>query len=394
MLFDLKLKDGSTWMWGTNSSSIYRPDGTKLFAKQYASRFPLETSKEEYHFSDMPRYVGILLGEKCNKDCEYCYQTKLRKKGLNWNTGPDDVQPFVNLMQNTFREVGKISFWGGEPLVYWKTLKPLAEKLRKIYPLSPFSFVTNGFLLNEEIVNWAIKNRITVCVSWDGPGKLRGEDVYEANGKNIRYAAEQLGGYFVIKPTAGKGCTNFRETRKYFRDRQLNSKIDSKSVIRLIPEHEEATTLSPEELKDLEEAARWDAIHGQRVEEIRGLLAAIMSRGSPWTSPGECAAGLGGNISVNLKGDIFPCHEDFGGEPLGNLNDLENAKCAGFFSPYERKVCRECPVAIACHGMCPKLPLDAKPICVARKARSMGYLRAALEMLIGVEVLEIVPHGV
>lgn len=392
MLFDLKLKDGSTWMWGTNSSSIYRPDGAKLFAKEFPTPPRLETSKGKQHYSDMPDTLEVLLGEKCNKDCKYCSQKRMRDTGLNWKTGPDDVQPFVNLVQDTILGMRCISFWGGEPFVYWKTLKPLAEKLRQVYPIAEMCVVTNGFLIDEEVVNWAVKNRVKIVVSWDGPGKLRGEDVYEANGENLRYAAEQMGDLFGIKPTAGKGCTNSEETRKFFRARQLNSKVDTRGVIRIVPEHREETTLTPKELKEIEESAYWDAIHGRY--DLAQLLAFIVGRKSPWVSSGECAVGLGVQLSVNLKGDVFPCHNDFSGEPLGNLKDFDALWCKGFYSPYERKVCRECPVAIACHGMCPARPLDGEPTCAGKRAKSMGYLKAALEQLIGVEVLEIVPHGV
>lgn len=392
MLFDLKLKDGSTWMWGTNSSSIYRPDGTKLFAKKFPNPPPLEVSKGKHHYSEMPGTLEILLGEKCNKDCKYCSQKKMRDAGLRWCTGPDDAQPFVNLVRDVIQDVRCISFWGGEPLVYWKTLKPLAEKLREVFPVPQFVVVTNGFLISDEVVSWALKNRVKIVVSWDGPGTLRGEDVYAVNGKNLHYAAEQLGDLFSIKPTAGKGCTNSERTRKFFQERRLSSKVDTRGVIRIVPEHREATTLTPKELEEIEESARWDALHGRY--DLTRLLAAIVSRESPWQSPGECAAGLGGQLSVNLKGDVFPCHNDFSGEPLGNLMNFDALWCRGFFSPYERKVCRECPVAIACHGMCPARPLDGEPTCAGKRARSMGYLKAALEQLIGAEVLEIVPHGV
>lgn len=392
MLFDLKLKDGSTWMWGTNSSSIYRPDGTKLFVKKFPNPPPLEASKGNFHFSDMPVVADILLGEKCNKDCKYCYQAGLRKKGLNWKTGPDDVQPFVNLVREVFPIINGFCFWGGEPLVYWKTLKPLVEKLRPIYPASQMRVTTNGFLIDEEVVHWAVKNRVSLAVSWDGPGKLRGEDVYEANGKNLHYASEQLGYFFSIKPTAGKGCTNSEETRKFFQHRKFNSKVDTRGVIRIVPEHRGATTLTPKELKEIEESARWDALHGR--VSLQETLVYLTQRRSPWSFPGECCVGTGQQIALNLKGDVYLCHYDFSGEPLGNLKDFDSLWVKGCYSPYERKVCRECPAVVACHGACPREPLDSEPTCAGRRARATGLLRAALEMLIGEEVLEIVPHGV
>lgn len=390
MMFDLKCKSGAIWKWGTNSCSIYRPDGSKLFLKQGPTPPPLEASKGEFRYSEFPGSLEILLGEKCNLNCKYCFQTKMREKGLGWKTGPDDIQPFINLVQNALPYVRAISFWGGEPFVYWKTLKPLVEKLRPAYPLAHFSIVTNGLLLDEEKAKWALKNRVHLCVSCDGPGEMREKSAAEDNWRSLAIAEQVLGDYLSYKPVAGRGCTNSQKTRDWFRARALDAKIEVRSVIRLVPEHELETTLTPKELKEIEESARWDALNGRA--DIHGLLTSIVSRHTPWVLPGECGLAIGQQIAVNLKGDIFPCHENFSGSPVGNLNDMPGVFVPKAYSPYERKCCRECPAVIACGGGCPREPLDAQPICAGRKARSTGLLRAALEILTGEEIEEIVPH--
>jgi uncharacterized protein len=73
-----------------------------------------------------------------------------------------------------------IQLWGGEPLVYIRTLKPLVQELKHLYPSAKFTTITNGWLLTPEINDWIIDNDIGVSISHDGPGqKYRGPDPFD-----------------------------------------------------------------------------------------------------------------------------------------------------------------------------------------------------------------------
>ena len=61
--------------------------------------------------------------------------------------------------------------------MYWKTLKPLAEALRKLYPYCRMSLITNGSLLDIEKNEWIDKIGLDISISHDGPGQhVRGPD--------------------------------------------------------------------------------------------------------------------------------------------------------------------------------------------------------------------------
>jgi len=61
--------------------------------------------------------------------------------------------------------------------VYWKTLKPLAERLRGFYPDVQFSVITNGSLLDAGKNEWFNGMGFSVGLSHDGPGQsTRGPD--------------------------------------------------------------------------------------------------------------------------------------------------------------------------------------------------------------------------
>jgi uncharacterized protein len=130
------------------------------------------------------RLLKIQLGLSCNYSCEYCSQRFVERPQ---ETNKKDIEAFLAKLDNLeFREdVGlKIELWGGEPLVYWKTLKPLVESLKERFaswkkpPL--FTIITNGSILTPEICYWLISNDFGVAISHDGPGQsIRGPDPFD-----------------------------------------------------------------------------------------------------------------------------------------------------------------------------------------------------------------------
>lgn len=106
---------------------------------------------------DQPGLKGVIktlkvsLGLSCNYECNYCSQRFVPHAE---SSNPDDIEPFVAQLTGALTQAPqRIEFWGGEPFVYWKTLKPLAERLRVLYPDADFNIITNGSLLDEEKTN-------------------------------------------------------------------------------------------------------------------------------------------------------------------------------------------------------------------------------------------------
>ena len=98
--------------------------------------FDMDTSK-----SNDLSVVKIQLGLNCNYSCDYCNQRFVPHAE---QTNSDDVQPFLDKLPDWLKPSSQVrfEFWGGEPFVYWKTLKPLAEALRKLYPYCRMSLIT------------------------------------------------------------------------------------------------------------------------------------------------------------------------------------------------------------------------------------------------------------
>ena len=130
---------------------------------------------------DQPGLKGVIktlkvsLGLSCNYECNYCSQRFVPHAE---SSNPGDIEPFVAQLTGALTQAPqRIEFWGGEPFVYWKTLKPLAERLRVLYPDADFNIITNGSLLDEEKNQWLDDLGFGVGISHDGPGyHARGAD--------------------------------------------------------------------------------------------------------------------------------------------------------------------------------------------------------------------------
>jgi len=124
------------------------------------------------------RILKIQMGLSCNYSCEYCSQRFVPNIE---HSNTKLLDKFVSNMDTWLHKAPeKIEFWGGEPFVYWKIMKPLAEALREKFPSTRFSVITNGSLITEEIIDWLYELGFSIAVSHDGPGQnVRGPDPFE-----------------------------------------------------------------------------------------------------------------------------------------------------------------------------------------------------------------------
>jgi len=157
-------------------STLTWQDGTPVVPVQPGSfRDATVVSVNQPGRKGQVRILKISLGLSCNYECSYCNQRFVPHADAS---NPDDIEPFIAQLTDALIEPPeRIEFWGGEPLVYWKTLKPLAERLRDLYPDAQFSVITNGSLLDADKNEWFDRMGFSVGLSHDGPGQsTRGPD--------------------------------------------------------------------------------------------------------------------------------------------------------------------------------------------------------------------------
>lgn len=101
----------------------------------------------------------LKMGGECNLNCTHCHSKKVKYK---FNP---EIIPF--LKNNGFY---RITFSGGEPLMYFDIMKRVCEELGHDFQ---YKFVTNTTLLTEEMVKFFNGYNFMVCGSFDGSDGCR-----------------------------------------------------------------------------------------------------------------------------------------------------------------------------------------------------------------------------
>lgn len=357
-----------------------------------------------------PAVLKIQLGLSCNYACDYCSQRFVPHAE---ETTKDDVPAFMALLDaNLVEPPQRIEFWGGEPLVYIKTLKPLAENLRAKYPNASFGMVTNGTLLTSEINEWLDEMGFGVGISHDGPGQsARGPDPLEdAQAKaGILDLYERLAPQRRISFNAMVHRTNTsREAIAHF---FLKLTGDPSLVIG------EGAFVDPYDAGGLANSLQSDeqayAFRRQSLDEIRrGRIVSldvararmrewaksILERQPAFVLGQKCGMDSADNLAVDLHGNVLTCQnvsavsQAPNGEShrAGHLSDLKGVAVKTSTHWSHRKECLNCPVLQMCKGACMFLegPLW-EAACDNAYSDHVSFFVAAVEHLTGCAVYRI-----
>lgn len=119
--------------------------------------------------------IEFLLSPNCNLTCKYCYQKNDIPEVQNARdfhsqggvvASQEIIDKFIKFV--TSEGIRFVIFYGGEPLLMWNTIKYIVNEISKIDSLVKFSMVTNGTLLNNNIIDFISKNNFSMVLSLDG----------------------------------------------------------------------------------------------------------------------------------------------------------------------------------------------------------------------------------
>jgi uncharacterized protein len=110
------------------------------------------------------------LTDQCNFDCSYCYEPR-GKQRLEFSA----LVKAIDFFHPFFAENCVISFYGGEPLLAYDTLKRAVEYISSLSNTRNinirFSLTTNGSFLDEKILEFLDEYRFFLTLSFDGPAQ-------------------------------------------------------------------------------------------------------------------------------------------------------------------------------------------------------------------------------
>lgn len=328
----------------------------------YQAQEPKEPHYDEFHL----RALFIEVTSQCNFRCSTCYVARQA-------TTPDilDIKNIRSFVKSFLAAGGKeIVLTGGEPLLHpdFKELIgfTLDQDVRKIKVL------TNGSLLNRDVVRLLTDDRLYIQVSLDGATAatndlIRGQGRYELAITGIKNLADAgLGQRTIITMTPTK--SNYSEAPQLI---ELAEKLGIKHIhfSRLSRQGRAQNKWKDMEISPFEHLTLYKLLQPYREryrksEEIKisGLYGNDFIEQISKKAPPTIGCDMGANIRVRADGRIFPCPRfDKLEYSVGDITDTDMIKVReriyeirALFPQRVQKIskCRACAFKYFCGSGC------------------------------------------
>lgn len=341
-------------------------------AKSFDKDTPLKKSRDV-------SILKIQLGLSCNYSCDYCSQKFVERPK---ETSKKDIDNFMTLLSNLqfSEERGlKVEFWGGEPFVYWKTLKPLAEAIKEKFShwSKPphFSVITNGSILTEEICAWLYAMGFSVAISHDGPGQpVRGPDPFEDHKKKeivlSLYNMLRPLNRISFNPMLSANNTSRKEIYEWFvgflRDTQVTlgeggivDAYDEDGVtnsLSTLQEHFEFRRNAFNDIYSTEGNIGFTGI----LQKIDDFVMSVLNHKSSTVLGQKCGMDREDVMAIDMTGNVITCQNVSSVETAmngeqhlsGNISDIDSVSISSSTHWTKRDHCKDCPVLHICKGAC------------------------------------------
>lgn len=164
------------------------------------------------------KLLTVYLSEKCNLNCSYCNQDKWSKTTIDTTLA---LAEFYKLRAKFPDEKIQIDFFGGEPLLFMDMIKHIISETETDGNVT-YGMPSNGLLLTDEILEYIVKKRINLSISFDGLWQDRNRLQLNGKGTKHRFFEKrelfQKIPNFKIHTMVYKGCYNLLENHLWIRD--------------------------------------------------------------------------------------------------------------------------------------------------------------------------------
>lgn len=358
------------------------------------------------------KHLKIQLGLGCNYSCEYCSQKFVERAD---STTSKDIEAFMKKLEVLeFDEaLGlRVELWGGEPLVYWKTLKPLAEAIKEKFEhwQTPpkFSMITNGSILNDEMIDWLMMMDFSVSISHDGGGQsIRGLDPFDDPVQR-----ERLLGFYRAMTRLKKGIS----FNSMLNAKNMSRKEISEWFVELTGDPDislgEGTLVDAYDADGIESSLQTLQQHfefrrtafadiystgGQInfkmiLNKVNQFITDVLSQKSADLLGQKCGMDDDNVLAVDLHGNVLTCQNvsavevSKNGESHlgGTLDDYENVAITTSTHWSEREECPKCPVVHICKGACMFLDKEFWDVsCANAYSDNVALFALAIERMTG-----------
>ncbi len=342
----------------------------------------LKESMMRYRFEVDLKTVYFNPTERCNANCPYCYiPERIKKRGRSMSY--EQIEDILINLEDL--GVEWVIFHGAEPLL-------VKDKIFRAIEEFDFNFgiQTNGFLLNEDDIDFIKENGVNIGVSFDSPDRkvedfLRGKGHFD----KVTEIIEMLSGYknFNVITTITK--YNYKHLKNL-----IEFLVGKVEVVLMNPVRgtsyaarnlrAEARDAASEFIKAVERSIEHTK-DGERIVigDFANIILGIVAPTSRVLQCDISPCGAGRRFfSISVDG-IFPCSEFIGLEEFKiSLDRLRNVR--NEFSEVRGRIvekiddCRDCPFRNICGSPCPA-EVYAEKGCLLEKSPYCEFYKRVIE---------------
>jgi len=293
--------------------------------------------------------LNVFIGYGCNLKCGYCLQAPARdREGTPSykNKSKEFVKKILPIIK--LHNVKSISYWGGEPLLYWRTISEIHEELIKEVKFEDVKIVSNGTLLTPEIRKTINRWKAFVVLSRH---TLYGEPKWEEFSKVFNSTVSFLLHGKTLDPSTF--INEIKEIESY-----------TKRKMYVYMHWVRATTgCSPEYYIQLDQLKQHEEYLWQLVKQAEQGCEYSISLWRPhvhqwrYAKDSEFVPMCRGShqIDVDLEGNWYNCHHTVNkrskiGSSFGKVDNKEAYLQAERF--VKTTECQTCPIKNWCRGNC------------------------------------------
>ena len=318
-------------------------------------------STEKDYFFDLCA-IFLLLGPSCNMSCRHCSQTPIKNTfSLKPNCElSDDVILFIKRWIDARKGlISRIYFWGGEPLLYWNTIKQTILLFESKNIWCQYRIFSNGLLLNDEVADFCNQHNIFFTMSYDAPNPLAVRNkIPSQDNINALLKCKMRSVNSVFNAINHDLVSMFAILEKKFPKTIISAGIND--ILSDIPK-DIYTFKNEQQIEDEIDALANDILagndhYGHRfmfftkyfIQQISFDMNNFIESPFPPCNPGKIS------LSIKFNGDIVRCHND--NCVISNINCSYNDIYQAHLNEWKKLLpmqCISCPVLPACRMACP-----------------------------------------
>lgn len=370
--------------------------------------------RNEHYFAPHLHHLTSLkiqLGLACNYHCSYCNQEKSRRLTEKRVHLPDSlrIKNLLKVFEKKRIEPANVALWGGEPLVYWKTIERIVPAIEEYFGGMNFSIFTNGSLLDDAKVDFCLEHNITVTLSHDAQAfEHYRNDVNPLDDEKIlraieRYRAGLHGDMeFGINVVVSPENADLFEVERYFVNRFGDDiSYNFEGIVRL--DYTNDGVITPFDAKtakvltdSIKAFGTTTPSHSSIPQLVNQTVANLVNRRDSRDIPTYCSVGSDRVLNITLDGDMLACH---GASPdvytFAHIKDYGTAVNDRIIPWWTRGKCATCPILRSCLGGCAILQDAEQPkICENELLWNLSVFWCAWWKLFdGARILSITPSG-